>query len=107
VFFAPRLGAETLERPLLDLLPEAGQIRREETFPAEKFAHGFATVLRLQINLELLLGAQITALLFRTRTRDCGGIATANVFSCFEPPGAGMVPVALRAPYTMPAPSTV
>jgi hypothetical protein len=25
-------------------------------------------------------------------------------FSCFEPPGAGMVPVALRAPYTIPAP---
>jgi len=52
-----------LERPLLDLLPDAGQISREKTFPAEKFAHRLATVLRFQINLELFLGAQITALL--------------------------------------------
>jgi hypothetical protein len=29
------------------------------------------------------------------------------LFSFFEPPGAGMVPVALRAPSTMPAPSAV
>jgi hypothetical protein len=37
-----------LEGTLLDLLPDAGQIRREESLATEKFAHGFATVLRLQ-----------------------------------------------------------
>jgi hypothetical protein len=37
--------------------------------------------LSFQINLELFLGAQITAFLFGTRTQDCGWIATAHV--CF------------------------
>ena len=72
------LGAEALERPLLDLPPDAGQIRREKTFTAEKFAYGLAAVLRFQINLELLFSAQLPAFLFGTRIRGCGWIATAH-----------------------------
>ena len=34
---APRLGAEALQRPLLDLLPDTNQIGGEETLAAKKF----------------------------------------------------------------------
>jgi hypothetical protein len=54
---ATRLGAEALQRPLLDLLPDAGQIGGEEAFAPEQFAHGLAAGLRLQVDLELLFGA--------------------------------------------------
>ena len=77
---ATRLGAEALQRPLLDLLPDAGQIGGEEAFTPEQFAHGFAAVLRFQIYLELFLGAQIASFLFGALVRCCGWIATAHVF---------------------------
>ena len=84
-----------------------GRIGGEEALATEKLAHGLVADLGFQINLELFLGAQITAFLFGAFVGGFGCVATAHVFSFFEPPGAGMVPVALRAPYTMPAPSTL
>jgi len=53
-----------LERPLLDLLPDAGQISPRKDLPGGEVRHRLATVLRFQINLELFLGAQITAASF-------------------------------------------
>ena len=47
-----RLGAEALESTCL---PDAGQIGREEPFPALRFATGFVSGLRLQVDLKLLL----------------------------------------------------
>lgn len=77
---ASRLGAEALQGALLDLLPDAGQIAGEETFTPEEFAHGFAAVLRFQINLELFLGAQMASFLFGALVWCFRWIATAHVF---------------------------
>jgi hypothetical protein len=44
----PRLGAEPLERPFLNLLTDAGQIGREEAFPAQEFAKGLVAALSFQ-----------------------------------------------------------
>jgi len=58
---ATGLGAEAWERPLLDLLPYAGQISRGESFTTAEFARGVTAALSFQTNLELFLGAQILA----------------------------------------------
>jgi hypothetical protein len=46
-----------------DLLADAGQVGREHAFPAQDLAHRLFGTLGLQVNLELLLGAQIPPLL--------------------------------------------
>jgi hypothetical protein len=48
-------------------MADAGQIGREEAFPAQQLANGFIAGLGLQVDLEFLLGAEEAALLVRAR----------------------------------------
>src|SRR5208337_4658640 len=105
---APGFGAQALEGTFPDLLADAGQIGGVEAFPAQQFANGLGAGLGFQINLELLLGAQIPPLLSRGLAGGFGRVATAHDFvSILSRQGWGMVPVALRAPSTIPHPSAV
>ena len=108
VLLAPGFGTQPLESPFPDLLADAGQIRRVEAFPAQKFAHGFGAVLGFQINLELFLGGQIPPLLLGALVRSFGWIGMGHFsVSVLDRQGEGMVPVALRAPSTIPSPSAL
>ena len=100
------LGTQALESPLLDLRPDANRIRRVEAFAAQQFADGFVVGLGFEVDLELLLGSQ-KATFLAGALLGFGWIGSRHVRVCFGPPGEGMVPVALRAPSTIPSPSAL
>src|SRR5208283_4107621 len=105
LLLATGFDPQPLDGPLPDLLADAGQIGGVEAFPAQEFADGLITGLGFQINLELLLGGKKPPLLFGALLGCFGWIATAHVFaSILSRQGWGMVPVALRAPSTIPHP---
>ena len=89
-------------------LPDAGQIGREEAFPAQQLADGFVAALSFQVDLELFLGRQIPSLLGGTLVGSFGWIGVGHYSaSLCDRQGEATVPVALRAPSTIASPSTL
>lgn len=60
--------------PSWTCLPDAGQIGREEAFPAQQFINGSVGRLRLQIDLEFLPGVQESTHLLRDFTGTSDGV---------------------------------
>ena len=69
---AAGLGAQALQGSFPDLLADAGQVGREHALPAQDLPDGLVGTLRLQVNLKLLLGAEIPPFLLLAGRRRLG-----------------------------------